>query len=43
VPEINTAGELATDPFEPGSELPVEARSTILLRCPREPAEGAAP
>jgi glycogen operon protein len=43
VPEINTAGEPATDPFEPGSDLPVEARSTILLRCPRESPEDAAP
>jgi glycogen operon protein len=42
-PEINTAGELAVDLLEPGSELQVDARSTLVLRCPRESAEGATP
>jgi glycogen operon protein len=41
IPEINTAGEMPVGQLEPDSELQVGARSTIVLRCPREPAEGA--
>ncbi|MDN5795278.1 MAG: glycogen debranching protein GlgX [Intrasporangium sp.] len=41
VPEINTAREMTAEQLEPDWMVQVEARSMVLLRCPREPAEGA--
>ncbi|WP_347351768.1 glycogen debranching protein GlgX [Intrasporangium sp.] len=41
VPELNTAREMTAEQLEPDWIVEVEARSMVVLRCPREPAEGA--